>query len=103
MKICPWIYIIVYIIVCPSSPSNGANILVFAPMPMKSHFKGFQPLFRELALKGHNVTVVSSFPLEKPMKNYNEIVIPINKTAERGQCKLLNSQYHFEIYEKLIF
>lgn len=41
---------------------DGANILAFVPMPLKSHFGGFRPMFEELARRGHNVTVVSSFP-----------------------------------------
>lgn len=51
----------------------SANILVFMPMPIKSHFRGFQPLFEELSHRGHNVTVVSSFPLDRPVVNYTDI------------------------------
>lgn len=59
-----------------------ANILVFMPMPIKSHFRGFQPLFEELSHRGHNVTVVSSFPLDHPVDNYTDIGPFISK--ERG-------------------
>lgn len=52
---------------------GGANVLVFVPMPMKSHFRGFQPLFEELSRRGHNLTVASSFPLEQPVANYTDI------------------------------
>jgi len=61
-----------------------ANILVFAPMPFKSHFRGFQPLFKELASRGHNLTVVSTFPLKTPLPNYTDITISINKNISKG-------------------
>jgi len=52
----------------------AANILAFMPMPLKSHFGGFQPMFEELAQRGHNVTVVSSFPLkDRRVPNYTDV------------------------------
>lgn len=62
--------------------ANGANILVFMPMPTKSHFRGFRPLFEELSRRGHNVTVASSFPLDRPMANYTDVGPFVTK--ERG-------------------
>jgi len=50
------------------------------PLPIKSHVRGFQPLFQELANRGHNVTVVSSFPLDHPVANYTDIGPFIDKT-----------------------
>lgn len=52
---------------------RGANILLFMPLPFKSHIRGFQPLFKELSLRGHNVTVVSSFLSNVNIANYTEI------------------------------
>lgn len=53
---------------------GGSNILVFMPMPLKSHVFGFQPMFEELARRGHNVTVVSSFPLTgRRVANYTDV------------------------------
>lgn len=63
---------------------KSANILVYAPMPFKSHFNGFQPLFKELANKGHNLTVVSSFPLKKPIANYTDIPMKVNDSILKG-------------------
>lgn len=62
----------------------SANILVFAPMPFKSHFTGFRPLFKELASRGHNLTVVSTFPLKTPLTNYTDIPISINENILKG-------------------
>lgn len=54
---------------------NAANILVFWPLPIPSHFRGFEPLFTELAHRGHNITVVSHFPKSIPVLNYTDITI----------------------------
>ncbi|CAH1402285.1 unnamed protein product [Nezara viridula] len=54
---------------------HGYNILVMMPMPFYSHTKSYLPLFIELANRGHNVTMVSPFPLKKPVPNFNEVVI----------------------------
>jgi len=60
--------------------TRAANILVFMPLPIKSHVRGFQPLFEELSTRGHNITVVSSFPLDRPVANYTDIGPFIDKT-----------------------
>lgn len=54
---------------------NAANILVFWPLPIPSHFRGFEPLFTELSRRGHNVTVVSHFPKSTPVVNYTDVTI----------------------------
>ncbi|XP_050533046.1 UDP-glycosyltransferase UGT4-like isoform X1 [Daktulosphaira vitifoliae] len=95
MKTCPWICIVFHIILSFNLPTNGENILVFAPLPIKSHFGGFQALFRELAFRGYNVTVISFFPLDKPIKNYNEIVIPFNKSFETTIPPMIMTGRHF--------
>lgn len=53
--------------------SSGLNILILFPHPGKSHFNAFAELAKELARKGHKVTMVSHFPLKKPMQNYEDI------------------------------
>lgn len=52
---------------------DGYKILGLFPHPGKSHFDVFQPLLKELAVRGHEVTVISYFPLQKPIKNYTDI------------------------------
>lgn len=49
------------------------NILGFFPVPVKSHFYAFSPIVKELANRGHDVTVLSYFPLQKPLNNYKDI------------------------------
>ncbi|VVC33712.1 Hypothetical protein CINCED_3A004731 [Cinara cedri] len=62
--------------------TTGKNILVFAPMPFKSHFRGFQSLFKELSGRGYNLTVVSAFPLKTPSENYTDIPITVEENID---------------------
>lgn len=77
-----WIYI--FNLFVAVSNTNCANILVFAPMQYKSHFSGFQPLFKELANREHNLTVVSAFPLKTSHANYTDIPIQADDSSLRG-------------------
>lgn len=52
---------------------SGYRILGIFPHAGKSHFDVFKPMFLELAKRGHNVTMIGYFPLEEPIKNYNDI------------------------------
>lgn len=51
------------------------NILVLFPHSGKSHFDSYVGLFKALAKKGHNVTVISHFSLQEPITNYRDIEI----------------------------
>ncbi|XP_008186378.1 UDP-glucuronosyltransferase 2C1 [Acyrthosiphon pisum] len=55
------------------SHCSSANILAFLPTFARSHYGGFQPLLKELAVRGHNVTVLSHFALKNPPPNYHHI------------------------------
>ncbi|XP_063828704.1 UDP-glycosyltransferase UGT5-like [Ostrinia nubilalis] len=49
------------------------NILGVFPYQGRSHFFVFEPYLRELAARGHNVTVITHFPQKTPVKNYQDI------------------------------
>jgi len=53
-------------------------------MQYKSHFSGFKPLFKELANQGHNLTVVSAFPLKTSHPNYTDITIQAEDSSLQG-------------------
>lgn len=78
------IWIFIYKLLTLITATRSANILVFAPMPFKSHFRGFQPLFKELASRGYNLTVVSAFPLKTPSPNYTDIPITVDESILKG-------------------
>lgn len=54
----------------------GENILVIFPNPAKSHFYAYEPLFIELAHRGHNVVVIHQFPQKHKIQNYTELALP---------------------------
>lgn len=53
--------------------SQGYNILVIYEIILPSHFKLFSNLFKTLADKGHNVTVISFFPQSESIANYRDL------------------------------
>ncbi|XP_045463151.1 UDP-glycosyltransferase UGT5-like isoform X2 [Harmonia axyridis] len=59
-------------------PSDTANILFFAPIPSYSHQVIYQPIWKELSLRGHNVTAVAVNTLnDKTLTNLTEIDLGI--------------------------
>lgn len=57
--------------------SLGAKILAFMATASRSHFIVEEPVLRELAKRGHEVTVVTSFKQSgEPLTNYRYIEIP---------------------------
>lgn len=60
-----------------ASFSTGSRILFLFPSPSESHLIVVKGLSTTLAERGHDVTVVSPFPLKKPMKNYRDIKVEV--------------------------
>ena len=57
------------------SACHGYRILGVFPFNGKSHFMMFEHLMKALARKGHQVDVISTFPLKKPYPNYNDMIV----------------------------
>jgi len=53
--------------------ANSYRILGIFPLQGKSHWIMQEILMKELARRGHQVDVVTHFPLEKPIPNYKDI------------------------------
>jgi glucuronosyltransferase len=53
--------------------THGAKILGVFPMPAKSHMTIHSALMKELARRGHQVTVFSPFPEKSPIQNLTDI------------------------------
>uniref|UniRef100_A0A2A4IU38 UDP-glycosyltransferase n=1 Tax=Heliothis virescens TaxID=7102 RepID=A0A2A4IU38_HELVI len=79
---------------------QSANILGIFPHVGKSHFLAFEPLLKDLARRGHQVTVVSFFPQNDPPANYTDVslrkIAEVRKEAVNLQVfeksnKLMNS------------
>ncbi|XP_008197588.1 UDP-glycosyltransferase UGT5-like [Tribolium castaneum] len=57
---------------------ESAKILVIFPMPAHSHFSlGFR-LAKELADRGHQMTVINPYPQKTPIKNYKDVSVEEN-------------------------
>uniref|UniRef100_A0A6M2DZS4 UDP-glucuronosyltransferase n=1 Tax=Xenopsylla cheopis TaxID=163159 RepID=A0A6M2DZS4_XENCH len=54
---------------------NGARILGLFPFTAKSHFNVMEPIVKELASRGHQLTVVSNFPHKTKSQNYTDIAV----------------------------
>lgn len=50
-----------------------ARILGVFPYPSRSHMTVYSALTTELARRGHELVVVSPYPLSKPMANYTDV------------------------------
>lgn len=54
--------------------SDCARILAVAPLPSYSHQVAFRPIWKELSLRGHNVTLITTDPINDPsLTNLTEI------------------------------
>ncbi|XP_066252664.1 uncharacterized protein [Euwallacea similis] len=68
--------------------SDGAKILVFCPIPAQSHHKVYKEVWKELALRGHEVHVVTPNPdFNSSMKNIVEYDINAMHDFEKNQIK----------------
>ncbi|XP_076634846.1 UDP-glucosyltransferase 2 isoform X4 [Colletes latitarsis] len=82
--ICLWIMI---------SMCHGYRILGVFPLNVKSHFMMFGHLMKTLARKGHQVDVISTFPLKKPIPNYTDLI------ALKVEKQIMNNVTYDEIVE----
>lgn len=55
--------------------TSGLKILGFFPVPGRSHYILGSSLMKGLAVKGHDVTVISPFGEAKPLKNYKDVIL----------------------------
>ncbi|KAK5639953.1 hypothetical protein RI129_010764 [Pyrocoelia pectoralis] len=72
---------------------QGARILGVIPTPSYSHQVVFQPLWKELSLRGHQVTLLTTNPMNDPsLINLTEIDLSFSyKFLEDNLAELINS------------
>lgn len=69
---------------------NAAKILAFLPLPILSHHIVFRPIFKELANRGHDLTLVTMIPVEDA--NYKQIIVTEDKLKKlHGMVYLMSS------------
>ncbi|XP_058834665.1 UDP-glucosyltransferase 2-like [Topomyia yanbarensis] len=69
--------------------AETSRILCIDPSPGKSHVLVAQALLKGLAERGHEITMVSPFKLSKPVKNFREIVVPLDDFISSQMKKFL--------------
>jgi glucuronosyltransferase len=57
----------------PLAMTRGANLWGVFPFPARNHLIFQKALMFEMARRGHEVTVVKSFPENKAIPNYTDI------------------------------
>ncbi|XP_050344525.1 UDP-glucosyltransferase 2-like isoform X2 [Nymphalis io] len=70
------------------------NILAVFPYEGRSHFLVFESLLKELAGKGHNLTVISYFPQENAIPNYRDIALEGNIEENKKWVKFTEPSYY---------
>ena len=80
------------IVVCFIQFSEAARILGVFPYPSKSHAILGQPLFVELAKRGHEVVFISPFPLKNQPKGYKDIAVT-SKALFESYDKEMNKMF----------
>lgn len=68
--------VVVLVLAIKLNGINCSRILGIFPFNAKSHMQMFEQLMKGLVRRGHQVDVVSSFPLKKPYENYTDIFLP---------------------------
>lgn len=63
------------IVACAIQHLRAARILGIFWFRGESHFRSFEILLKALAARGHDVVVVSHFPLSNPVENYTDISV----------------------------
>lgn len=81
------------------SLANCYNFLFVNDFPTKSSFTFLKPIMKKLSSKGHSITVITNFPLEEPLPNYNEILI--DGASILSDAAIVNNLAHIESVQLL--
>lgn len=93
---------ILFCVLLSFQPIFCSKILAVFPSGSRSTVLVLQELTKELASRGHEVTFVSFFPLEKPVKNHRDIKI---ENAHDVSCKnfLLRNKLKWVVNNRICF
>ncbi|XP_050584128.1 UDP-glucosyltransferase 2-like isoform X2 [Bombus affinis] len=80
------------------SPAIGFNILGICPSASYSHQQPFQALMKALAVRGHNVTVISTIPSKQAIKNYEDV--DLSFSYRKKDCTGLRHMGAFTLLRK---
>nr|XP_023024873.1 UDP-glucuronosyltransferase 2B7-like [Leptinotarsa decemlineata] len=95
--------LLLFVLVCFSC-ADSAKILGFFQFPSLSHQIIFQPLWKELSLRGHEVTVITPNPLNDPnLRNLTEIDVRFAYDLLAKQDLAGNLGKHKSSVSKIVF
>lgn len=91
-----------FISVTVSNYVDTAKILSIFHTPSKSHWILGQNLLKELARSGHEVTIISPFPLKNPPKNYRDIsTVEVINVYKPIMEEMMYEEMNLNIHQKL--
>uniref|UniRef100_U5EZ23 Putative glucosyl/glucuronosyl transferase n=1 Tax=Corethrella appendiculata TaxID=1370023 RepID=U5EZ23_9DIPT len=90
------------IVACTIRVNSAAKIMCLFPSPSRSQLVQAQALLKELASRGHQVTMVSSFPLSTPMKNYRDVYVSFENAHAKFVNELVNDNSGRSNFIKII-
>ncbi|XP_065368995.1 UDP-glucosyltransferase 2-like [Calliphora vicina] len=70
-------YLITVLCIFPSA-LNAAHILSVFGVPMHSQYAFIEPLLKELARRGHQITSITNFPQKENITNFRDVVVEKN-------------------------
>ncbi|XP_053984925.1 UDP-glucosyltransferase 2-like [Hylaeus volcanicus] len=92
------VFVLVLLLFRQVSDVVGFGILGICPSASYSHQQPFQALMKALAARGHNVTVISTIPSKKPIRNYEDV--DLSFTYRRNNCAGLRHMGAFALLHK---
>ncbi|XP_047988011.1 UDP-glycosyltransferase UGT4-like [Leguminivora glycinivorella] len=75
--------------------TTALNVLVIVSIPIPSHYMALNTLFRELAHRGHKVTVMNNFPDKNPTPGLEFIDL---NAYQPGAVKTADLEYYESLY-----
>ncbi|KAM7343502.1 UDP-glycosyltransferase UGT4-like isoform 1-T1 [Cochliomyia hominivorax] len=72
------------IVLCVRSLTlEAAHILSLFGVPLPSQYAFIEPLLKQLAARGHQITSISNYPQKQPIENFRDVVVEKNKNLFR--------------------
>lgn len=97
--------LVLLVILITDRPEGGdaARILAVLPLPSTSHFVMGEALLRGLAARGHQVDVLSHFPLKNPPPNYRDISLVGTIPSSNNNLTLDRALQYTSVSLKTVF
>ncbi|XP_053685915.1 UDP-glucosyltransferase 2-like [Sabethes cyaneus] len=95
------IFAILVISVCHTN-TEAYRILSINSSPSRSHVIVQEALAKELARRGHHVTMVSPYPSASSLENYREITVPIVKPCAGAMASMMKDQSGWAMFMTML-